>query len=162
MNNDALTVETVVFNHLLHDLVVVRKRISSNDPKLHSARLTFKCQFTPPGNENVVLKVKPAYYAVQNVVSVFNDSLKWIPEYPCVVECSKPVAVFGHRDVNSGQQVCVFWDKSDVPSDQNETVGATLEISGGSFPDPVWADTITGGVHAIPETKMQIQVGKIP
>jgi len=51
---DALTVETDVFNHLSHDLVVVKKRISAKDPKVRSARLTFKYQFTPPGNENRV------------------------------------------------------------------------------------------------------------
>lgn len=51
---DAVTVETDVFTHLSHDLIVVRNRISTQVPKVHSARLTFKYQFTPPGNENRV------------------------------------------------------------------------------------------------------------
>ncbi len=49
---DAVTVETVVFTHLAHDLIVVKKRVSAKDSKVRSARLTFKYQFTPPGNEN--------------------------------------------------------------------------------------------------------------
>lgn len=51
---EALTVETIVFTHLSHDLVVVRKRISAKDPAITSARLTFRYQFTPPGNDNRV------------------------------------------------------------------------------------------------------------
>lgn len=101
-----------------------------------------------------VLKVKPAYYAVQNVVSVFNDALELIPDYRCEVQCARAVAVFGHREVASGRQVCVFWDRSGVPADRNETVGATLTIAGGRFEEPVWVDTLTGGVYAIPSEKI--------
>ena len=108
-----------------------------------------------------VLKVKTAYYAVQNVVSVFNDALAWVPDYPCEVTCEKPLAVFGHKDVKSGQQVCVFWDKSGVPSNHNATVSATLTITGGTFEEPVWVDTISGGVYAIPQEKVVRGEGKV-
>lgn len=49
---DALTVETVVFTPLAHDLVVVKKRFSTKAPDTRSVRMTFQYQFTPPGNEN--------------------------------------------------------------------------------------------------------------
>jgi hypothetical protein len=49
-----LVVETVVFTPLAHDLIVVKKRISTSEPSLQSARLTFKYQFTPPGSANHV------------------------------------------------------------------------------------------------------------
>jgi len=104
-----------------------------------------------------VLKVKTAYYAVQNVVSVFNDNLELIPDYPCAVTCERAVQVYGHQDRRSGSQVCVFWDKSEVPSDFHKTVNATLKIKGGRFKDPVWVDTITGGVYAIPPEKMGVE-----
>lgn len=51
---DSLSVETIVFAHLSHDLIAVRKRISTKDPSITSARLTFRYQLTPPGNENRV------------------------------------------------------------------------------------------------------------
>jgi hypothetical protein len=107
-----------------------------------------------------VLKVKTAYYAVQNVVSVFNDALELIPDYPCQVACERPLAVFGHRDVASGRQVCVFWDKSVVPSNHNDTVSATLTLAGGAFADPVWVDTVSGGVYEIPAEKVAAADGK--
>jgi hypothetical protein len=108
-----------------------------------------------------VLKVKTAYYAVQNVVSVFNDALEWIPNYSCVAACEKPLAVFGHRDAASGRQVCVFWDKSGVPSNRNDTVSATLTVVGGSFAEPVWVDTVSGGVYEIPKEKVAAAGGKV-
>jgi len=108
-----------------------------------------------------VLKVKTAYYAVQNVVSVFNDALELIPDYPCEAQCVKPLAVYGHKDLASGQQVCVFWDKSGVPSNANDTVSATLTIKGGAFAEPVWVDTITGGIYAIPKEKMVVESDRV-
>ena len=104
-----------------------------------------------------VLKVKSSYYAVQNVVSVFNDGLELIPDYACEVSCDKAVQVFGHKEINSDRQVVVFWDKSGVPSDFYTTVNATLKIKGGRFNDPVWVDTITGGVYEIPKEKMLVE-----
>ena len=39
----------------------------------------------------------------------------------------------------------------------NDTVSATLRIAGGRFSEPVWADTITGGVYEIPREKVSIE-----
>lgn len=103
-----------------------------------------------------VLKVKMAYYAVQNVVSVFNDAIKLIPDYPCEVTCSKSMAVFGYKVKNTGQQIVVFWDKSDVPGNFNDTVPATLTIKEGYFKQPVWVDVITGHVYEIPIDKISM------
>jgi len=108
-----------------------------------------------------VLKVKMAYYAVQNVVSVFNDALELIPDYPCVAQCVKTLAVYGHKDIASGQQICVFWDKSGVPSNGFDTASATLAITGGVFESPVWVDTITGGIYEIPKEKMIVEAGRV-
>jgi len=108
-----------------------------------------------------VLKVKMAYYAVQNVVSVFNDAVELIPDYPCQVTCAKPLAVFGHKVKNSGQQIVVFWDQSDVPGNANGTVQATLKIKRGQFEHPVWVDTITGNVYEIPAERVSVEADTI-
>ncbi len=47
---DALTVETVVFTHLLHDFIVVKKRFYTKSPEVTSMKASFKYQFTPPGD----------------------------------------------------------------------------------------------------------------
>ena len=101
-----------------------------------------------------LLKVKMAYYAVQNVVSVFDDKLERVPDYPCDVQCSKATAFYAYKNKVTSQQILVFWDKSAIPSNQNDTVSATFTIAKGSFTEPVWIDLITGGIHAIPAEKI--------
>lgn len=104
-----------------------------------------------------VLKVKTAYYAVQNVVSVFNDALAPLPDFDGRVQCAKPAAVYGFKDAATGLPVCAFWDKSAIPSDRNTTLTATLTLGGPAFTDPVWVDTITGGVYEIPREMMRVE-----
>lgn len=103
-----------------------------------------------------VLKVKMAYYAVQNVVSVFNDSTELIPDYPCQAACAKPLAVFGHKLRKGGQQILVFWDKSGTPGNTNDTMPATFRVKGGKFDNPVWVDVLTGNVYEIPAAKISV------
>lgn len=104
-----------------------------------------------------VLKVKKAYYAVQNVVSVFNDAVELIPDYPCEVTCGKSIAVYGHQVKKNGQQIIVLWDKTEVPGNSNDTVPVTLKIEGGRFKNPVWIDSITGNVYEIPIEKINVE-----
>lgn len=104
-----------------------------------------------------VLKVKLAYYTVQNVVSVFNDAVELIPDYHCEVTCAKSCAVFGHKIKQSGQQIVVFWDNSNVPDISNNTAPATITIRGGRFQHPVWIDVITGNVYEIPPQKITVE-----
>ena len=103
-----------------------------------------------------VLKVKMAYYAAQNVVSVFNDAVDLIPEYPCEVTCARALSIYGYKVKKNGQQVVVFWDKTKVPENVNDTTPATLKIKGGMFKSPVWVDTLTGDVYEIPADKMSV------
>jgi hypothetical protein len=104
-----------------------------------------------------LLKVKLAYYAVQNVVAVFDDTLERVPDYPCAVECAKATACFAYRKKQGGQPLLVFWDKSAVPSNGNETVSATFTIAKGAFTEPVWVDVLTGGIFEIPPEKFLVE-----
>lgn len=101
-----------------------------------------------------LLKVKMAYYAVQNVVAVFDDTLARVSDTPCEIQCDKATALYAYRSKSAGQRLLVFWDKSAVPSDRNETVPATLTVTGGPFAEPVWVDLITGGIHEIPADRI--------
>ena len=101
-----------------------------------------------------VLKVKIAYYAVQNLVAVFDDTLERVRDYPCEVQCAKATAFYAFKKKHGGQPLLVFWDKSAVPSNQNDTVPATFIIAKGSFTEPAWVDLITGGIHEIPAAKI--------
>jgi len=102
-----------------------------------------------------LLKVKMAYYAVQNLVAVFDDTWQRVPDYPCEVQCAKPLALYAYKKKQTGGHLLVFWDKSGVPSDRNDTTPAALSIAKGSFTEPVWVDIITGGIHVILEEKIE-------
>jgi trehalose/maltose hydrolase-like predicted phosphorylase len=49
---DDLIVETVVFTHLLHNLIVVKKKILKTSSGSSTVDFGFKYQFTPPGDDN--------------------------------------------------------------------------------------------------------------
>lgn len=51
--SNGISVETVVFTHLQHDLIVVKKRFVTKSSAPQSVDYTFKYQLTPPGNENL-------------------------------------------------------------------------------------------------------------
>ena len=108
-----------------------------------------------------LLKVKMAYYAVQNVVAVFDDTLTRLADYPCEIECANATACYAFKNRQSGQQVLVFWDKSAVPSDRNDTLAATFTIAKGAFTEPVWVDLITGGIFEIPQEKISVAGDKV-
>lgn len=108
-----------------------------------------------------LLKVKIAYYAVQNVVAVFDDTWVRVPEDPCAIQCAKETACYAYKNANDGRQLLVFWDKSGVPSNRNDTAIATFTIKGGTFSDPVWVDMITGGIYQIPKQNMLVEEGKV-
>jgi hypothetical protein len=89
---NGLLVETSVFTPLSHDLVVIKKRVSSTNASVCSARLTFNYRFTDKGNENRLPRrvtdtcawneaaqsaefrfQADAYRACEGIVSVFAD-----------------------------------------------------------------------------------------
>lgn len=103
-----------------------------------------------------VLKVKISYYAVQNVVSVFNDDIERIADFSCETSSQNKIFVFACRHLKSQKPILVFWDSTNVPKNTNETSPATFKIKGYQWKNPVWVDTITGNVYEIPKEKMVV------
>ena len=110
-----------------------------------------------------VLKVKTAYYAVQNAVSVFNDAVE--PVVPAAkggvaLEGLATPAIYLFRDRETGTPMPVFWDASDVPSDSNATKSVTLSLPGRPLASPVWVDVLSGMVFAIPSERVSESGGR--
>ena len=105
-------------------------------------------------------KVKMAYYAVQNVVSVFDGTLTLQKDYVCKIESEKPVTWFAYRNPK-GQDILVMWDPDDQPRDDNKTFPVMITVENGGFKDPVWADIVTGRIHEIPADSKKIESGKM-
>jgi len=106
-------------------------------------------------------KVKMAYYAVQNVVSVFDNNLVRQQDYDCTIECDQPITWFAYRHGQADCDLLVFWNGTTFPVDTNDTLPATIRVAGGKFADPVWVDVITGRIHEIPEECKSLADGKM-
>ena len=119
---------------------------------------------------NDVIQVKRAYYAIQNMVSVFNGNLTRVKE-PHVSSVDPSLSLFEYA-TRAGEPLFVFWEHgrmickgridsktkynakidpdSGVPSDSLTTREVIFEWSGKPFKEPVWVDLITGWVYEIP------------
>lgn len=110
-----------------------------------------------------VLKVKMAYYAIQNAVSVFNDDLECIS--PATVSTIKikgadRSVVYDWKDRKSGTPVVVFWDASAMPSNENTLRQAVVKLSGEPLKNPVWVDVLTGNAYRIGESSIMYSKGE--
>lgn len=108
-----------------------------------------------------VLKVKTAYYAIQNAVSVFNDALECLsPETSSTIDGVEKAVIYDWKDRASGTPVVVFWDASSRPSDDNVVKNGTVTVRGKAVDNPVWVDLLTGNVYAIPAERIKSSKGK--
>ena len=130
-------------------------------------------------SKNDVIQVKRAYYAIQNMVSVFNSNLVRVPEKKVSVT-DPAVALFEYRS-RKDEPLFVFWDigkltctrrkggsrieydilldkdiENGKPGDSLTTREHIFEWRGRLLKDPVWVDLVTGWVYEIP-VKNQIR-----
>ena len=115
------------------------------------------------------IRPKIAYYAVQNVVAIFDNSLQRIksmksshnrntvPKDKMTVSYAtgtdRSVSVYGYRHKTSGKQVFTIWTDDYLPVESNKTQNLTLTFANANFDQPVYVDIITGGVYEIPATQ---------
>ncbi|MCX7009636.1 MAG: beta-galactosidase [Kiritimatiellaeota bacterium] len=108
-------------------------------------------------SDNAIIRVKIAYYVVQNVVSVFNDALERVPDYALTVTgTEKALTWFAFRDKKSKLDVVTLWDGTEIPSNNSDVETVQVSIKSGHFKQPVWVDLITGNVYEIPAEQMQV------
>ena len=112
-----------------------------------------------------VIRIRRAFYAVQNTVGVFDARVTRVKE-PGVSIHDRTVSLYEYR-AKGGEPLFVFWDRGPVkynrkdgsaeldrtahPGDSFETRPGVLEWSGAPLKDPVWVDLLTGRVYAYPK-----------
>jgi len=111
-----------------------------------------------------VIRPKTAYYAIQNVTSVFDHSLERVrslehsrnvqgaPAEAQVYDHSsdRKLAVFGYRHKTTGKQVYTLWQTENIPVDDNLLSLNVITLRNAEFDQPVWVDIVSGAVHEIP------------
>jgi hypothetical protein len=103
-----------------------------------------------------VLKVKTAYYAIQNAVSVFNDALECLSPASTTSTLrggGEETVIYDWKDKATGTPVVVFWNATNMPSKENVTIEGRVSIKGTPISNPVWVDVLTGNVYKIDEAQ---------
>jgi len=98
--------------------------------------------------------IKLAYYAVQNAVAVFDDTLARVTAPAVSVMADTASACFAYRHVKTGAPLVVLWDNSGTPDDAFVTRPAQVTVKDLAFQEPVWVDLITGRVYELPADRM--------
>ncbi len=105
-----------------------------------------------------VTYAKPAYYAMQTLTSVFDDTLEAIAGYggSGFNRTSPPsaLAAYGFRHKTTGRQVAAVWEygpQGKIPADGTARKPVTVTLPDGDFADPVYVDVRTGEVYDIPD-----------
>ncbi|MEJ7586986.1 MAG: hypothetical protein WKI04_05435 [Ferruginibacter sp.] len=110
------------------------------------------------------IRPKVAYYSMQNVTSIFDNTLERLPglhhtynidgaaanEHSYSASTDRSLAVYGFRKKTSGKQLYTFWNDETIPTDNNATRLFTFSFVNADFDQPVLVDIITGGVYEIP------------
>ena len=118
------------------------------------------------------IRPKIAYYAMQNVASIFDDKLKRIKQLHATYNpratvpegevrynksTDRSLAVYGYEHKQSKKQVFTIWVDEYIPTNTNQTREVNFTFLNGNFEQPVYVDILTGGVYEIPATQWSKQ-----
>lgn len=99
-----------------------------------------------------VIKAKIAYYAIQNVASIFDSKTK-TAAFPVVWRgdlLTSAVAVYRFRREGSGEKILAYWNSTNHPENDNICTEAVFVADKGSeFSSPVLVDVITGAIYEV-------------
>lgn len=98
------------------------------------------------------IRPKVAYYAVQNIASVFDHQLERIKNFRYSTDLAETLSVFGYQNITNKLQVVSFWLNGKVPNNHFDTQQVEIIIEKGNFKKPVWVDLYSGGIYEIPKT----------
>ena len=99
-----------------------------------------------------VTKVKPAYYTVQNVATLFDATIEPAKPFAKIIrgEQADGLVTYAFRQKGTDIPLLALWDASNHPTNDNAVRRTTLQVIGAAFRDPVWIDMVTGAVYALP------------
>ncbi|MFF0885290.1 hypothetical protein [Streptomyces sp. NPDC003456] len=110
--------------------------------------------------DKTIRYAKPSYYAVQNVASLFDRTVRPLPGYGWSASPNASLTVQAFAKQGAGRQIVGVWSGAAKPSEVNTTRATDLTFTDGNFDDPVLVDVRTGAVHDIPAANWSVQGGK--
>jgi hypothetical protein len=107
------------------------------------------------------IRPKVAYYAVQNVASVFDNHLQLQPDFRFTKDSSLSMSVFGFKHQVAQHNVVALWLDKNIPSNAFDTKSVTISFENVNFKNPVWVDLLTGSIFEIPKSQWKKEGNKI-
>ena len=96
--------------------------------------------------------LRPKYYAVQHVTSVFTP--EWDVTDEVLVNCDTPSSVSAYGLKKDGRTVgCMLWLSGERPSRSLERSLCDIRLCGIEMKDPVYVDMLTGFIHELKGTR---------
>ena len=116
--------------------------------------------------DNKAVRPKIAYYAIQHVTSIFDNTLERIrtvehthniasvgSHSKYTLQTDRSVSVYGYRNKVTQKQLYTIWMDDAIPKDVCVMNTQVFTIANGNFEKPVLVDIITGGVYEIPKER---------
>ena len=98
------------------------------------------------------IRPKVAYYAVQNITSVFDNQLELVTGTKPTTTAAESVSVFQYQQKTEKKQVIAVWLDRQMPTNKFQTTPVDITVNNGNFDSPVWVDLLTGHVYDLPKT----------
>jgi len=97
--------------------------------------------------DKTVVRAKPSYFALQNVFTIFDDSLVRVPpDVGLATDTDKPVVnLYSQKETN--RSLLVVWMGGHMPAEINEPHSVDLPAIPIAFTDPVYVDLLSGAVY---------------
>lgn len=99
-----------------------------------------------------VVKVKSAYYTVQNVASLFDATIESAKIFcrPLQGQDAKGLVTYTFRQKGTNIPIIALWDASGHPTNENTLRTVSLDVRKAAMTDPVWIDLVTGAIYELP------------
>lgn len=124
-------------------------------------------------SSKMAIRPKLAYFAVQNVASVFDNSLQriknirdshnseFIPANSEDVAVTKSTdlsfAIYGYRHKTSKLNIFTLWNKEGIPDNSEARKNYTFSFTNAYFQNPVYVDIISGNIYEIPADQWEVK-----
>ena len=98
------------------------------------------------------IRPKVAYYAVQNLASIFDNSLKLTPNFSYKLGETDSLSAFGYENLTTKKSLITIWKDNKTPNNSFTTFPIDITLENVNFTNPVFVDLLTGKVYEIPKT----------
>lgn len=105
-------------------------------------------------DDRTIHHAKESYRAVQHITALFDNKVQRVKDFEASLSggsSESKYSIFGYRSTDRGQLI-TLWRSSDRPGQRPEFEELTLNVSKGSFKDPVWIDLVSGDVYDIADS----------